>query len=194
MVGLGNPGDRYAGTRHNAGHRVVERLWKAHAEGPIRQAGGCEYRAGAADPFTVIMARPLSYMNECGGPVATIVALFQVSLDGVLVVHDDMDLAVGALRVRYGGSSGGHRGIRSIQEALGDDGVARLKIGIGHPGEPGADVVDFVLSTPPAEEAAILATTERLAADAAWLWVTEGIERCMNRFNRRAVGAEEGEH
>jgi PTH1 family peptidyl-tRNA hydrolase len=191
IVGLGNPGRRYEQTRHNVGARVVSRLWKTRSSGGTSRGHRCEYRLGAAGGRRVVMVRPVSYMNESGPPVAELLRAFGGAAAAMLVIHDDLDLPLGALRFRRGGSSGGHRGVASIIEALGDDTFPRLKIGVGRPGETGKDVVDFVLSPPPAEEASELSAVEGTAADAAWLWVTQGIEYCMNRFNRKAVGAEE---
>lgn len=192
LIGLGNPGHPYEQTRHNVGFRVIDRLWRAHGHGQLRKACLCEYRIGVACDYRVFMARPAVYMNESGRPIAELLRQLGGSPGSVLVIHDDIDLPVGGIRFRRGGSSGGHRGVVSLIEALGGSEFERLKIGVGHPGVTGGDVVDFVLSPPIAEEAALLSRAESTAAEAAWLWVTEGIESCMNRFNQKAVGAEEG--
>jgi peptidyl-tRNA hydrolase, PTH1 family len=193
VVGLGNPGSRYAATRHNAGYRVVERLWQAHGAGTVRQACGMEFQIGQAPRSTVVMARSLTYMNESGRPVADLMAWLVGTPSALLVIHDDLDLPVGTTRFRRGGTSGGHRGVQSLIEVLNTEEFARLKIGVGRPGEIENDVVEFVLSPPAGPEAEILDAAETVAAEAAWRWVTDGIDVCMSLFNGRIVGAEEGE-
>ena len=119
LVGLGNPGSRYEQTRHNAGYRVVERLWRAHAEGPARRGLGVEYRVGRTGSCEVFMARSLSFMNESGAPVSALVRSLGGTSEGMLVIHDDLDLPLGMIRFRRRGSSGGHRGVASLIEAFG---------------------------------------------------------------------------
>ena len=194
VVGLGNPGIQYADTRHNAGFRVIERLWRRNPEAPYQATAALQFQVTGADRFEVVLGRPRTFMNLSGAPVATLLGMFGGRPDELLVVHDDLDLPVGALRFRRGGSSGGHRGVASILETLGPDGAgfARLKIGVGRPGGAGGSVVDFVLTPARGEDAARLTEAESVAAAAAWLWISDGIDRCMSRFNRKEARAEEG--
>ena len=208
LVGLGNPGLDYTDTRHNVGYRVVERIWEAHAEASLMRNAGVEYRIGGAEDGDaergsaggrrVIVARSRTYMNLSGPPIRNLLDTFDGAPERLLLIHDDLDLPIGVMRFRRRGSSGGHRGVESVIRALGDveagnEDFARLKIGVGRPGGAGGDVVDFVLGPPPDEERALQAEIESTAARAAWLWVTEGIECCMNTFHSKQTQAEEGE-
>ena len=193
VVGLGNPGPEYSETRHNAGYRVIEKLWKRHSDSTPRRRLGMEYLTALKDDCKVFIGRPLSFMNESGRPVSSFIRYFKGSIENLLVIHDDLDLPPGMMRFRRNGSSAGHRGVESIIEWVGSNDFHRLKVGIGRPGGGSRDVVDFVLGSPSPEEAASLSRAEERAAEAAWVWVSKGIDFCMNRFNRRAVGTEEAE-
>ncbi len=194
LVGLGNPGARYAHTRHNVGFRVIERLWRAQGGGDRKRRRDLEYETGRVSEFRVFMLRPLAYMNLSGPPVRELLEYFGGDRADMLVIHDDADLPLGALRMRRGGGSGGHKGVGSIIDAFGSEEFARLKIGIGRPGEPSDDIVHFVLDKPSADDAEALAESERAAAEAARLWIVEGTERCMERVNRRRnARTQEGE-
>jgi PTH1 family peptidyl-tRNA hydrolase len=184
IVGLGNPGPRYKNTRHNVGWHVVDRLasrWGATKPVKARHAE-VQKTARGADPL--LLVKPLTYMNDSGKAVRALVEKDHVPLEGILVVYDDIDLAFGRLRLRAGGSSGGHNGIRSIQQHVagkpGD--FPRIKIGLGRP-PAGVDPIDHVLATfKPDERPVVDAAIER-AADAVECWVQEGIEAAMNKFN-----------
>jgi PTH1 family peptidyl-tRNA hydrolase len=190
VVGLGNPGPAYERTRHNAGWRAVSAIAETRGEEPWRREDQLEYRWARWGAAMVYLVRPLTFMNQSGPAVAGFARTRSAPVSRVLVIHDDLDLPVGCLRFRRAGSSGGHRGVASLIAAFEEVAFARLKIGVGRPLE---DAVDFVLGDPSAEEAATLAAAEETAAEAAWVWATSGIEVCMNRFNRKAVG-EEGKH
>ena len=190
MLGLGNPGARYAATRHNVGERVVEILverWKAR---PIESAP--EYRAweGSADGRPVTLMRSLTYMNETGRALVAWQARQALDVAELLVVADDVYLPVGIVRLRAGGSSGGHRGLESIEAALGTQQFARLRIGVG--AAPGESLGDHVLDVFRGEEEVPAAEAVRTAADAVECWIGEGMLAAMNRFNRR-VSKEEPE-
>ena len=194
LVGLGNPGSRYAATRHNVGFRVIERLWRLHGDGACACRRELEYQVARTEQGKVFMARPVGYMNLSGPPVRELMDYFGGSAQELLVVYDDADLPLGTLRMRARGSSGGHKGVASVIEALGSQEFARLKIGIGRPGEPGDDIVHFVLAKPSVDEAELLAKAEEDAADAAWRWIAEGTDRGMERVNRRRnARTQEGE-
>lgn len=146
VVGLRNPGPEYELTRHNLGFEVVGAVAEAHG-GRFRR-GPSRTKTEVAEPTVagerVVLAAPLGYMNESGRPVRALVDYFGVDLEDLLVVHDDIDLPFGRLRLQVGGGTGGHNGLRSVERSLGERGFVRLKLGVGRP--PGAmDPAEFVL-------------------------------------------------
>ena len=181
VFGLGNPGRRYAGTRHNVGFDVVDKLAEDAGISITRlrfEALVGEMRIGDGK---LLLAKPQTFMNESGRTVRAAAAWNDLSIDNILVVCDDLDLDVGVIRVRRKGSSGGHNGLKSIARCLGTDEFARLRIGIGQP--PAEDAVDYVLSTFAKAEKELIAPAIEKATEAARCWADEGIESCMNRFN-----------
>lgn len=185
ICGLGNPGVDYAETRHNAGYMVVERL-RGACGGSWRRfdslAQVCSVEIGGVP---VLLVQPLTYMNSSGRALQPLVRRWGIPPESLLVVSDDLDLPLGAIRLRPGGSSGGHRGIQSVIECLGTQQFPRLRIGIGRPPE-GVDAADYVLSPFSPEEKGRLEEILELAAEAAACWAVEGIEAAMSRYNRRA--------
>jgi PTH1 family peptidyl-tRNA hydrolase len=184
IVGLGNPGRRYRGTRHNAGFRVVDGLaarWDVAVSREAHQALVGETRR---DGERVLLVKPQTYMNESGAAVASIQRFYRIDPEHIVVVHDDVDLDVGRVRIRSGGRAGGNRGIASIIEVLGDPGFLRVKVGVGRP-PAGPVPSNYVLSVPPADEAEVLAEGEARAADAVELLLVDGPVRAMNRINQR---------
>lgn len=192
LVGLGNPGKDYGPTRHNAGFRVIDRLWAQYGGRPTHKRYRMAYQTAEKAGCQVYMAKPLAYMNRSGPPVRDLLAGLRSGKDDLLVIHDDIDMKIGKLRLRAGGSSGGHRGIASIIEALGDADFHRLKIGVGRPSDDEDIIADFVLSTPQADELEKLSRAETRASEAAWQWISEPLDRCMNEFNKD-IFAQEGE-
>ena len=182
IVGLGNPGPRYAGTRHNAGFLVVDELaariggsFKAHRA----RADVVEGRV-AGQP--VVLAKPKSYMNESGGPVVAVGRFYKVGVDRIVVVHDELDLPFGGLRLKRGGGEGGHNGLRSTSAALGSKDYLRVRVGIGRP--PGRqDPADYVLREFAAGERKELALVVDRAADAVETLLAKGLEAAQNEFN-----------
>ena len=184
VVGLGNPGPAYEKTRHNVGFRTVHRLVRAlDAWGPARLCDAEVYEAAEAD-LRWVLVRPLTYMNLSGQAVACMVRRLRATPDQLLVIYDDLALPVGQLRLRARGSSGGHRGMESVLEALGSLEVARLRIGIGQP-PPEQSWAEYVLKAPAADEAERIALAEALAAEAAQHWARHGIDSAMAHYNRR---------
>jgi PTH1 family peptidyl-tRNA hydrolase len=184
IVGLGNPGRNYAGTRHNVGFDVVDLLaervkgvWEAAPRGIEALA----VRDRAAD---TLLAKPLTFMNLSGPAVASLAQFYKIELPDLLVVVDDVNLELGRLRARAAGSAGGHNGLRSIIGALGNDDFARLRIGVGG-GDPRRDLSGHVLGRFAPGERSIIAEAVGRSADAAELFVSEGIAPVMNRFNRK---------
>jgi len=177
VVGLGNPGPGYAKTRHNAGFMVLDRL--AEEEGLVFRE---KNDALLAEWDRGWLLKPLTYMNLSGRAVAPFVRKKGIPLNRLLVVHDDMDLPLGRIRLKRGGSSGGQRGVASIIEALGDPGFDRLRIGIGRP-PPGVDPVRYVLSPFTPEERRTLERVLEAATEAVRVWKEEGLSAAQSRFN-----------
>ncbi len=152
IVGLGNPGDQYAATRHNVGFWLVEEIarscraaWKADG----RFKGQCA--EGQIGGRKVRLLMPATFMNRSGEAVATLAGFYKIPIESVLVIHDDLDLPAGTIRLKRGGGHGGHNGLRDIHRVMGGNGYGRIRIGIGHPG-PGGDVTGYVLGKPPQAE------------------------------------------
>ncbi len=184
VVGLGNPGTKYAGTRHNAGFMVLDRLanrwradWKTEKDFQSRMA-----RVDLGER-RVHLCQPQTFMNASGEAVAPVRAYYRIGLDELLVLVDDADLPLGTLRLRRGGSSGGHHGLDSLETNLGTQDYARLRIGIGRTVTAERQIRDYVLSRfQPAEMGLVEKVLER-AADQVTCWLTDGIEKAMNNFN-----------
>ena len=185
VLGLGNPGARYAGTRHNAGWRVVDLLRPRWSAAPGDEVP--EYRAWRVPRAEreVNLVVPLTFMNLSGGVVAAWRERHGLEADQLLVVADDVYLPSGVLRIRARGSSGGHRGLESVAEALGTTDYARLRIGVG--GVSSAELREHVLEEPAEDEAKTIEEAVARAADAVAIWLDEGVLAAMNRFNRRVV-------
>jgi PTH1 family peptidyl-tRNA hydrolase len=181
VIGLGNPGGKYAGTRHNVGWMVLDRLAdRAGRSGRGRQRDAAESIQIRYEGQELVLAKPLTYMNESGIAVRKLLARERTPLGEMLVVVDDFALPFGKLRFREGGSHGGHNGLRSIIDELGTEKVSRLRVGIG---EPGRGAIDHVLSTFSADEEARLPIVLDAAADAVMAWAREGTSKAANRFN-----------
>ena len=183
VVGLGNPGPDYAETRHNVGFRVVELLAGRAGGGRFsRHRSHTDVIEGRLAGRRVVLAKPRSYMNVSGGPVAGLVRYFSVPVEDLVVVHDDLDLGFGVVRLKRGGGEGGHNGLRSISASLGTRDFLRVRFGIGRP--PGRqDPADYVLKRFSGAERTELDLAVDLAADAAEALLAEGLEPAQNRFH-----------
>lgn len=182
VCGLGNPGDRYRLTRHNVGFRVVDLLadrWEV-SKGAVKD-GSARLEVDRGDPVgRVLLVKPARFMNQSGPPLRAALRNVNAAYEtDLLVVTDDADLPLGRLRLRRGGSAGGHNGLRDIIDTLGTDQFARLRVGIGRNGQ----MVDHVLSTFDRDEEELAREALATAADAVELWLAEGIEEAMNAFN-----------
>ncbi|MFB6240392.1 MAG: aminoacyl-tRNA hydrolase [Gemmatimonadota bacterium] len=186
LLAIGNPGDEYRDTRHNAGWWLADRLVTAWALPPFRRQDDAAESRGEAAGAEVLVVKPLTYVNRSGDVLCPdrLPDGFRPERD-LLVLVDDVDLEPGAFRLRARGSAGGHRGLRSVESALGTREYDRLRIGVGRPRDAGvdADLASWVLAPPsPAEEERILSTFDR-AVSAVECWLAEGVEEAMNRFN-----------
>jgi PTH1 family peptidyl-tRNA hydrolase len=188
VAGLGNPGDRYRGTRHNVGFEVVDRV--ARARGVDFDAADRDRRALTGrwrrEGEVVLLAKPLTFMNVSGQAVRGLVDFYKIALDDLLVVCDDVNLPLGRLRARRGGSDGGHNGLRSVAEWLGTEEYARLRVGVGRgvAEDRGRDLTGHVLGEFAPDEASGIARATARAAEAVELWTAEGLAVMMNAFNR----------
>ncbi len=188
VVGLGNPGEKYAGHRHNIGYLVVDELvrrlgtpLRAHKPGRAEVA---EARLGppGSDGPRLVLARPRSYMNEVGGPVKALATFYKVEPDHVIAVHDELDIDFGTLRCKLGGGDNGHNGLKSMRSSFGTGDFYRVRAGIGRP--PGRqDVADFVLSNYSSVERKELPFQVDTAADAVESLVVDGLEKTQQKFN-----------
>lgn len=183
-MGLGNPGPAYDATRHNVGWWMADRLAYDWKFGAFRRDGPAFRTEGALDGEEVVILKPSTYMNRSGAALRPWMGRegFDVSGD-LLVIVDDATRDVGRVRFRSGGSSGGHKGLRSIGAAAGTDRFARLRIGVGIP-PSGADLVDWVLSPMDGGDETVVVELLPELSEAVRLWVAEGIEPTMNRFNK----------
>jgi PTH1 family peptidyl-tRNA hydrolase len=181
VVGLGNPGRKYAGTRHNLGYRVLDVLAKRHRVERKRLRFDGELAEVNLGREPAVLVAPQTFMNLSGRCVRQVVQFFQVPLGSLLVVCDDLNLPLGRIRIRAKGSPGGNRGLASIIEQLGNDEFPRLRIGIDRPET--VDAADFVLDRFTRDEQPVVDEAVDRAADAVEVWANEGIVACMNRFN-----------
>jgi PTH1 family peptidyl-tRNA hydrolase len=197
IVGLGNPGLKYAYNRHNAGFQCLDRLAQVHGLSfgsntlcpwakPVKaRSRGRRAKAslalGKIADVGVVLAKPLTYMNLSGRAVKQLLGSYQLSLEDILVIYDDLDLPLGTIRLRPEGGSGGHKGMRSIIETLGSQAFPRLRVGIGR--SPGNDAVSYVLNDFTTDEQIILERVYEKAVAAIGLFLREGIEAAMNAYN-----------
>jgi len=193
IVGLGNPGREYAHSRHNVGFWCLNRLARRH--GIAFRSGGrlAAVGEGRLAERPVILAKPRTFVNLSGRAVSALLQRHRLSPQQLLVVCDELDLPLGRVRLRPGGSHGGHKGMRSIIEAIGSQDFPRIRIGIGRPSAPGGGgeptwetehVVDYVLGPMTAEERRILDEAVATAGEAILCLLSEGVEAAMNRYNR----------
>ena len=188
VVGLGNPGPTYAGTRHNVGYLVVEELarriggsWRSHKTGRADVVEGRLGAPGSPGP-RVVLARARCYMNESGGPVKALASFYKVPPDHIIAIHDELDIDFGTLRSKLGGGDNGHNGLKSMRSSLGTGDFYRVRAGIGRP--PGRQApADFVLSGYSSTERKELPFQIDAAADAVESLITVGLEATQQRYN-----------
>ncbi|MFP3867951.1 MAG: aminoacyl-tRNA hydrolase [Desulfobacteraceae bacterium] len=182
MAGLGNPGIRYQHSRHNLGFQVVEVLSQQWGIALSKQSLGNRWGQGRVNQETIILAQPQSYMNLSGPPISRLVAYFHLSPENLIVIHDDLDVPLGRLKIVLKGGAGGHKGIGSIVQALGTEEFIRVKVGIGRPRHK-ETIEDYVLSPCYPEEAEIFETMIQRAAQAVETLLDLGIGEAMSRFH-----------
>ena len=187
ICGLGNPGREYERHRHNVGFRVVDELCRRAGTALSQEKFEARIGQGTLGRERVVFLQPQTFMNHSGFALVPTIRFYKIELPDVLVVHDELDLPFGRIQLKSGGGAGGHNGLRSIVEQLGEDGFARLRFGIGKPEGPNAKarVTGYVLSGFTPDEEASLNDLIVRAADASEAWAREGIAAAMNRFNRR---------
>jgi peptidyl-tRNA hydrolase, PTH1 family len=185
VVGLGNPGPQYQDNRHNLGFMVVDDLL-GRARGPaLRAKFGAEVGEVTLGGKRVLLCKPMQFMNVSGQAVASVAGFWKIPVADVVVVHDELDVPYGRMKLAAGGGPGGHNGIRSIISSLGDPSFARVRVGIGRPA-PGRDPADYVLANFSRAEEKQLAEVRMLAAEAVEAIVADGVATAMNRFNGKA--------
>jgi PTH1 family peptidyl-tRNA hydrolase len=182
VVGLGNPGKDYRVTRHNVGFLVVERLARAWGIPFKRRIERAQVGEGRVRRRRVVLAKPLTYMNGSGVAVKKLMAKLGVSLDHVVVVHDDLDLACGRIKIKNKGGHGGHKGVQSIMEQLGSADFVRVKIGIDKPHHR-ADGANYVLSPFTTDERPLVKESMEQAARAIEAIIVSGVDQAMNQYN-----------
>lgn len=193
IVGLGNPGEKYVDTRHNVGFMVVDKLAHELGGSDIRWENSEKHKANIAKTGEVILVKPETFMNASGVAVRSIASFYKISSEDVWVVHDDLDLPLGKIRIRVGGASAGHHGIDSIIRELGSDKFVRIRLGIGRGKSgsgivadrmmPRSSVVNFVLSRFGRSEAGEFKHLVKRGVEAVRIAIFKGVDRAMNRFN-----------
>ena len=184
LVGLGNPGSRYARNRHNAGFMVVDELWRRAGAPAFRLKSGVELSEARLAGEQVLLCKPMEFMNCSGLAVQRAAAFWKIPPEQAVVAHDDMDVPFGRLRLGAGGGSGGHNGLQSIIQEWGSPDFARVRFGIGRPPVQW-DAADYVLADFAPDERRLLPDLIGEAADATEVIVKSGLQAAMNTFNKR---------
>ena len=185
IVGLGNPGKKYAETRHNIGFMTVDELAKKHNLSFAGKQSKAQIAQGMIKGQKVVLAKPQTFMNESGQAVRGVADFFKIPVEQILVIYDDMDIDLGLLRIRPSGGSGGHNGIKSMQNHLGSSEFARIRFGLSRP--PGKmDPAAYVLRPFDEKEKPLMIETMHRAGLAVEIWLTEGIDVAMNQQNGTA--------
>lgn len=194
IVGLGNPGPEYAHHRHNVGFQVLDILAQRHGatfdkHQKRARLAVTRITLPSGPQGRVLLVKPMTYMNASGEAVGALATFYKIAPEDLLVIHDDLDLPLGRIRLRPGGGAGGHKGVASIIRRIGAEGFGRLRVGIGRPGGEGSqasshmDPADYVLQPFSVEQEKTIGIARERAADAVETWLEQGIEAAMNRCN-----------
>jgi PTH1 family peptidyl-tRNA hydrolase len=186
VVGLGNPGRSYETTRHNAGFMVLDDIADAYAIDLSNRKFDAVFGRGSIDGVKVILTKPMAYMNRSGPPVQKVAHYFRIRCEDMLVIHDDIDLALGRLKIKEKGGDGGHKGLRSIIDAFGGGQFTRLRVGIGR-SEVDGDVTDYVLGGFNTDEKEILPHIITKAKEAVMTILCKGTKEGMNQFHDKRL-------
>lgn len=185
LIGLGNPGRQYSQTRHNAGFLVIDRIADEAKIKLNQKRFQAVYGKGLVNGEQVILAKPQTFMNLSGEAVGPIINYYRIPLEQVLIICDDLDLPLGSIRIRLSGSAGGHKGLSSIINTIGNRAIPRLRVGIGRPDEE--TVVNYVLAPFSNDQTSEFKASIIRAAQAGITFVTDGAHAAMNRFNRNPI-------
>lgn len=184
IVGLGNPGAKYDGTRHNVGFATLDVLARRHGAAFDAAPRGIEAMAGKWRAADAVLGKPLTFMNLSGTAIVGLLQFYKIEIPDLLVIVDEVQLETGRIRIRPSGSAGGHNGLKSVIASLGTMEFSRLRIGVGR-GDERRDLADHVLARFDAEERPVIDEAVARAADTAELFVAEGVVAAMNRYNRK---------
>lgn len=191
IVGLGNPGSRYANTRHNAGFMAVEELARRHGMRFSTKQANAEVARGEIAGTKVILIKPQTFMNLSGQAVRGIANFYKIPSERILIIYDDIALPVGTLRIREKGSSAGHNGVKSVIQQMGTEKIARIRVGVDRPADPRHNQVDWVLGRFTKEEQPMFEESVQRATEAAESILRIGMERTMNTYNTGPASTKE---
>ncbi len=184
VVGLGNPGREYSKSRHNLGFMVIDKISDFFSIPVGSLKSGCLTGKGIIGDTEIVLAKPVTFMNRSGPPVLDLLKYLNMGIRELLVIHDDMDLDFGKIKLKEKGGHGGHRGVKSLIDTLDDDNFSRLRMGIGHP-DPGISVVEHVLGDFPEKESRMLERILSGGRDVAVMVLCKGTKESMNVVNRK---------
>ena len=188
IIGLGNPGLSYSMNRHNIGFICLNHFARQQGIHFDKKQAKARTGTGNIDGIKAVLAKPQTYMNMSGQSASRLVNKFKVALGDLIVIHDDLDLPLGKLRIRQGGSSGGHKGVESIISELGSQDFIRIRVGIDRPNEKvteisEADIIEYVLNDFTTDEKQIINQIKAILSEAILCLLTEGLEAAMNKYN-----------
>ena len=191
VLGLGNPGPEHTATRHNVGFLVVDALARRSFVSVDREQHGALTTKTRLGSDAVVLAKPMKFMNLSGGPGQALRSFYKLDLEHVIVIHDDMEVPFGEVRVKLGGGHGGHNGLRDLHKRLSGNGYVRVRVGVSRPPQ-GWSPANYVLGRWSPEQSASLEDVVRLAADAVESIVRDGVDETISRFNTRGSGSSGG--
>ncbi len=188
VVGLGNPGRSYANNRHNGGFTCLSRFARIQGIRFDKKRGKARIGMGKVANNEIVVAKPQTYMNLSGQSVSRLIKKFNIDLNDLMVIHDDLDLPLGKIRIRYGGGSAGHKGVQSIINELDSQSFIRIRVGIGRPTTDDAeiseaDIIDYVLSNFVPDEKKVITKVVSRVSEAILCLLTEGLTSAMNKYN-----------